>query len=622
MNLALLASGARTAATAAALTPTALAVAGYPLAPGPLAAGLVLYAAALWRWPGAWLVVVPAALAAFDLAPWTGWSFVEESDLVVLVTIAVLALRRPPRRRDFALTGLGGAAVALTVLCCVLGVMRGLAAPGLPEGSAIAELRPDNALRVAKGLAIALALLPFLRRALAERGTAQHLFAAGMTAGLALVAAAALYERALFPGLLDFATSYRIVATFSSMHFGGGHVGIFVAMALPFALALLGRSGPRSFVPLAGTAAAGLYTLVVTFARAAYASAIVGCVVLVFGWIYAGRKRRMPAASIAAPVALLVVAGGIIAAAAADSRYMEHRLGMLLPDLAWREELWAQGLALRADGVGTWLFGMGLGSYARTVLAAAPRREGQGNVVLATDHGLRYLALEAGLPLYVAQKLRILPDQDYRLSFSFRAAESTAIVSALLCENVLLYSARCSRVDVHPDRPGAWERFDGTLASGGIARKTRLGILRRPTELAFVLPRRGTMADIADIRLVDPAGRELVANGDFAQGRARWFLTDDRHTLWRIENQYLMTLFEEGMLGLGAFVLLGAAALGGALGALARGEPMMPAFAAALAAFLFSALFDCPLEVPRLAALFYLVAFAAMALGEAPAREA
>ena len=202
-----------------------------------LAAGLVLYAALLWRWPAAWLVVVPAALPSLDLAPWTGWSMVEEPDLVVLVTIGVLALRAPPRRGEFGFSGIAGAALALVILCGVIGVARGLVLPGLPEGSAIAELRPVNALRVAKGLALALALLPFLRRALAERANATRLFGAGMAAGLALVAMAALRERLLFPGILNFEDDYRIVATFSSMHFGGGYVGVYAAMALPFAFA-------------------------------------------------------------------------------------------------------------------------------------------------------------------------------------------------------------------------------------------------------------------------------------------------------------------------------------------------------------------------------------------------
>ena len=87
----------RCAVATGAATLVAVAVAGYPVAPNLLAAGLLLYAAALWRWPIAWLVVVPAVLPSFDLAPWTGWRFVEEPDLVVLVTIGVLALRAPPR---------------------------------------------------------------------------------------------------------------------------------------------------------------------------------------------------------------------------------------------------------------------------------------------------------------------------------------------------------------------------------------------------------------------------------------------------------------------------------------------------------------------------------------------
>ena len=605
------------AVAAAALALTLLALAGYPIAPALFAAGLLLYAVALWVWPCLWLVVVPAALPALDLAPWTGWSFVEEPDLVVLVTIAVLALRTPPRRGDFVFSGLAGVALALTLFACVLGIVRGLVLPGPPGGSAIAELRPDNALRVAKGLAIALALLPFLRRALATRADASRLFAAGMSVGLALVGVAALYERALFTGLLDFDSPYRIVATFSSMHFGGGYVGAYIAMALPFALALLGRSRLLALVPLAGIAALALYALVVTFARAAYASAIVGSVVLVFAWIYAGRKRRASAASVAVPLALLAIAAGIIATAATDSRFMEGRLGKLMPDLAWREQLWSEGLALRPDSVGPWLFGMGLGSYARTTRAAAPRAEGQGNVALKTDGATRYLAIESGQPLYIGQRIGVAPDQSYRLSFSFRSPDGDGVVAAILCEKMMLYSVRCSRrLEARPQKSGAWQRFEATIATGQIARRTRLRLFRRPTELAFFLPRAGSSADLTDVRLTDPAGRELVANGDFSHGLARWFPTDDRHTLWRIENQYMMILFEEELIGLGAFVLLAAVALGGILGALPRGDPMAPALAASLAAFLASALFDCPLEVPRLAALFYLVAFAAMTLGE------
>jgi hypothetical protein len=42
---------------------------------------------------------------------------------------------------------------------------------------------------------------------------------------------------------------------------------------------------------------------------------------------------------------------------------------------------------------------------------------------------------------------------------------------------------------------------------------------------------------------------------------------------------------------------------------------MAPAFAASLVAILASAVFDCPLDVPRLATLIYLIAFGAITMG-------
>ncbi len=166
--------------------------------------------------------------------------------------------------------------------------------PGGPTSPSFAA--PDNRqLRVAMGFLLARALLPFLRRALATRADAARLFAAGMATGLALVGAAALYERLLFPGALDFAGVYRIVATFSIMHLGGGYVGVYTAMALPFALAAAVERrravSRRRRSPL--TTVLGLYTLIVTFARAAYGSAVAGCAVLAFGWLRARRARRI-----------------------------------------------------------------------------------------------------------------------------------------------------------------------------------------------------------------------------------------------------------------------------------------------------------------------------------------
>jgi O-antigen ligase len=79
-----------------------------------------------------------------------------------------------------------------------------------------------------------------------------------------------------------------------------------------------------------------------------------------------------------------------------------------------------------------------------------------------------------------------------------------------------------------------------------------------------------------------------------------------------------MTLFESGVLGLVSFVLLAATALGGAVRAVTRGDRMAAPVAASLLAFLCSGVFDYLLEGPRLAALFYIIAFSGLTMMQAP----
>ena len=77
----------------------------------------------------------------------------------------------------------------------------------------------------------------------------------------------------------------------------------------------------------------------------------------------------------------------------------------------------------------------------------------------------------------------------------------------------------------------------------------------------------------------------------------------------RIENQYLMSFFEGGVLGLASLMPLSGTALAGAVRAMGRGNRTAAPVAASLLAFLCSGVFDDLLEGPRLAALFYIIAF-------------
>ena len=589
-------------------------IARYPLGPWLLVGALALYGAVLWRWPVAWLVVIPAVLPAVDLTPWTGWMYVTESDLFVLVTLAVLLLRAPPTSADLLPAGIARVIVALVIMAWGIGVVRGLALDLAPAaGSSNPYLRPDNALRLAKGLLVALALLPFLRHALRTRHAAMIWFGAGMMAGLTLVAAAAMTERLIFTGLFDFDSDYRVVATFSSMHVGGGHIGAYIALALPFLAICLLRLRPLPFLTMTVVGCAASYALLVTFARTAYVAALLAVLVLGIGWMIATlRRSRTRLSGIAIPLLVVFAIAGSIVAGALGTDYMRARLDQLLGDAATRESNWIGGLHLRNDDTATGLFGMGLGTYPRVLLARSPTARAATNFVIEHEAGRSYLSIEPSSPTYIDQKLLTPPDRGpYALSLDARSPTGSGSVHLLLCQKLLLYSGACRGPSFTPKTAEVWESFSTTIPTDDLALHSR-GIPRRLVGLSLWADAR---MNITNIRLRDSTGRDVLDNGNFAEDMTRWYFTDDHHPAWRILNQYLMTLFEEGIVGLAIFVALMATALAGAWSAIRRGDRMGAVIAASLVAILCSCVSDAELEAPRLAALYYLTCFVGLTMG-------
>jgi VanZ family protein len=591
----------------------------YPLVPRVLGIALMLYVLALWHWPSLWLAVIPAVLPALDLTTWTGWTQVGEPDLFVLVTIGILALRAPPRSADFRLNGFPAVVLALSLISYFLSVALGLALPGPEGGSDNPYLRSDNALRLAKGFFTALALLPFLRARMRTRGDTMVWFGTGMAAGLTLVAAAVLAERAVFSGLFDFKPDYRVVGTFSSMHDDSGHVGAYIAMALPFLLVCLVR--PRLFTLLAmfGIAIGTGYVLVVTFAPAAYAATLISTLTAGLGWAWAARHRRSETASALALSALLLplTIGGIVVAAVSGG-FMTEQLRTVASDLADREGNWSGGLALPGSSPATALFGMGLGTYPRIGVARKLDERFPTNFVVAQDGGYHFLSIYTGLPTYLGQKVPVRPDQQYRVFVALRSPDGKGVLSVILCEKMLLYSANCRDTTFRSHLAGTWEDFGAEISSAGLDEDATLLWFKRPVELDLFDPVPGSTIEIGHIRMLDPQGHDILANGDFSQGTERWYFADDVHLIQRIKDQYFMSLFEGGALGLASFVLIAGTALTGAVRAMARGDQMAAAVVAALVAFLFSGVFDYLLEVPRLAALFYLIVFCGLTMMQTP----
>ena len=602
------------AATLCAL-PIAGILARYPLPVSPLAALVAAYAACLWRWPNLFLVVIPIVLPALDLGFWTGWYMIGEADLFVLATIGILSVRAPPAKADLFPPGWPGRVLAFLCIATTIALVVGLASPlGYTGLSGNPYLRPDHALRLAKGLAEALLLLPFLRQRHRTQGDAAAWFGGGIVAGLVAVTLLVLAERALFAGILDLGTDYRVAGPFSSMHVGGGHIGAYTALALPFAFAL-GLSSMR-WLPLAGLGGVGgAYTLIVTFARTGYTAGLVGCGVMGLA-LSRAFWRRGGWARVAMVVPFVLLAAAV--AGAASSGVMRERLMAATGDMLTRESNWRAGWAVRDPGILTDVFGMGLGTYQRTMLS-------RGTVNRPSDFGLsedgngRFVWVRVESPFFLGQKIVLPATGSMHLKLRFRGAIQGAGLGWSVCDKVLLYSDNCQTGRAAAAVPGAWQEVSATIPVAGLGAGIADDLIRRPVELAFFGFPNGASIAMRDIGLTDDAGRPLLTNGDFRRGMDRWLFTDDSHVSWRILNEYLMLLFETGVAGLTAYLAVAGLAIMGGIRSALRGDPIGAAVAGSVTSFLLSGLFDNVLEAPRIATLFYLVCFGGMLLWDAPA---
>jgi O-antigen ligase len=483
-------------------------------------------------------------------------------------------------------------------------------------GTSSIYLSPLNALRVAKGFATALVLLPFLMRAVAVGRGAW--FGYGMIAGLLGVAAAAAVERLAFTGLFNFATEYRVLGPFASEHIGGGHIGAYLAMALPFVMTPLMRPRFGGALLALAAALAGGYALVVTSSRTGYAVGAVGMAVVALLWPLASLRRRWLA--LVLPVPLLLGLAGVVVAAAVNAQFMESRFRTVVPDLDLRMGNWQTGLAARDPGWGAVLFGMGIGTYPRLAAAREAGRAVPSNFVLRDENGKKYLSVLVRSRDYLGQKVKIPAEGDLHLTLAVRPQGGPTTVVAILCAKWLLYSQDCVSAPLSAPSlsPSEWSDATADFKAPALAELRRVTPVPRPIDLSFDFPR-GQWTDFTAASLRDADGNELLANGAFADGTARWLFTDDDDTAWRIMNLFLLLFFEGGAIGVAAFLLLVGFAGINAFGAILRGERFGVPIVASLLAFLAAGTMDGLAEAPRLDAVFFLVALAGLVIRHPPA---
>lgn len=263
----------------------------YPLRATWLVPVLAAYVGWLcWR-PQSWLVILTPLLVALDLAPWTGWFFFEEIDLFLLATVALAYWRWAFLAPTLRLSTPALVCVAGFTIAHIIAVWHGLAPLATWSGSALNArdnyLSPYNSLRAGKPWLWALLLLPLLQRMPTVLKMPDHTpldaaFIPGLLFGLALVASACLWERLVFPGLLNFSSDYRISAPFSAMHTGGAALDGFLALTFPLCLNCLARlRGEPGTGFLLGLLLLAAYAGLATFSRGLFAAYGVSTLLLI-----------------------------------------------------------------------------------------------------------------------------------------------------------------------------------------------------------------------------------------------------------------------------------------------------------------------------------------------------
>jgi hypothetical protein len=267
------------------------------------------------------------------------------------------------------------------------------------------------------------------------------------------------------------------------------------------------------------------------------------------------------------------------------------------------------------DDMAPMLLGTGFGRYPALYLFAvqAGTPPGTFEVIEEADNAL--LRLGKGQAVYLDQRVSLRAGADYRLAARVRGTDPDARLSVMLCEKALLYSFTCVSAGLAPGEAGVWQRRQATISAGEVGRGGRWP--HGPVKLSLYNAGTGRI-DVDDVSLLAPDGRQLIANGDFRSGAARWLFVTDQAQGWHIDQLFVETYVAQGLLGLAALGLLLLAAAVVLWPGIRAGRLEAVAFAAGLAGLVSAGMLGSVLDAPRTGMLFYLSAFSAVLLVRGP----
>ena len=313
-------------------------------------------------------------------------------------------------------------------------------------------------------------------------------------------------------------------------------------------------------------------------------------------------------------LAAMVMVGGTLGVMAGGA-YMSSRFSTSESDLDGRINHWRKGwwmLNTPADQA----LGKGLGRFPASFFFAPSSDEHPGDYRLKSEPGNSFLTLGGGKQRYMGwgELLRMsqrihTPKGPVNVVLMTRANRPVTL-HLEICQKHLLYNADCllggTALKFDPGTAGHWQELRMTLQGKDLPDSDwyapRLAVFSIATDTGQ------GVVDIDKIQVTDGQGRSLLDNGDFSQGLQRWFFSSDRnHMPWHIKSLLMNVLFDQGLVGLALFGLMGIAALWRVVLGSAKDHALAPAIAGGLVGFVVVGLFDSLVDVPRLAFVFYLV---------------
>ena len=290
---------------------------------------------------------------------------------------------------------------------------------------------------------------------------------------------------------------------------------------------------------------------------------------------------------------------------------MSERFSTAGKDWSGRLSHWSNSIGLLAN-YDDMLFGKGLGRYPANYYFAEPNGIFPGVYrIKQEEQNLMLSLVGARRPMSFGDILRI----SQRLPFSVRGpfavdllvrAKTDVSIHAEVCEKHLLYSGACVVWEgLRKATNGRWERLTIQLPSNALPSSSWIPVFKT---FSMGIGNESGRAEIDDVRLVTAGGNNVLENGDFSAELAHWFFSSDRdHMPWHAKNLWVNVFFDQGFLGLGAFILLTIVALWrGGLG-ISRNNELAPYWLTALLGFGVVGMFDSLTDVPRLAFMYYCV---------------